>query len=716
MKKRVKVSNITCTNCAKTIELHFNKMENMNARVNVAASSVLFEYKDELYNEDFLYDELLSVGYYGIKDNEKDLKAKKKDKIDLLIAFVLSLPLLYTMFEHLGVSFIKVPALFMNGYFQWILTTIILFYSGRRFFVQTYHSIKARNLGMDSLVVIGTSSAYFYSVYLTIKHNGMSHNLFFETSAVIIFMVLLGNYFENRIKEKTSSTLTGLLSLGAKQAVVIRDNEEVLVNVEDIKVDEVIIVKGYDKIPLDGIIIEGSTYVDESMLTGESMPVTKNIGSKVIGSSMNLVETIKVRVTSIASETVLSKIIQTVEETALIKPKSQRVADKISSFFVPIVIVISLLVFFIWLVVLKDSISSAFAPAVAVLVVSCPCALGLATPTSISVSSGMSFKEGVLYKGGEFFEIANKITAIAFDKTGTLTVGKPEVTNFIGDKDFLDYTLSLEKHANHPIANAVLDYHDGKIYNVTNFETIIGYGIKGNINNDLVFVGSYKYILENNIENEFNNFEQYLLEGKTVFFTVVNNKAVNMIAVADELKESSFGLIKELKRRNITPYMITGDQEKTAKHIAGKLGIEHVYFEVLPHEKANIVREIREKEKIVAFVGDGINDAPALKMADVGFAIGTGADIALDSADVTLMKEDLFSVLYAIDLSKATLRNIYLNFFWAFIYNIVMIPLAAFKIFSPTIAGFGMAFSSLMVILNALSLKLWKFKIGEVEK
>lgn len=703
MRKTIKVSNITCTNCAKSIEEHFKTKEDITARVNVSASSVVFDYNEELYNEDYLYDELLDIGYYGIKTDEEQARAKRKDMIDLLIAFIFSLPLLYTMFEHLGMKFIKVPNLFMNGYFQMAMTIPVLFIAGRRFFVATYHSLKERNLGMDSLVVIGTVSAFIYSTYDTVFKN--MENLFFETSAVIIFMVLLGNYFENRIKERTSSTLTGLLNLGSKQATLLINNEEILTNIEDVKIGDIVVVKGYDKIPIDGVIVSGKTYVDESMLTGESMPVTKTVGDEVIGSSMNLVETIHIKVTKVGSDTVLSKIIQTVEETSLIKPKAQRIADKISSVFVPIVIVIATLVMLIYLLVLKEPFADSLMPAVAVLVVSCPCALGLATPTSISVSSGMAFKESILYKGGEFFETANKITAIAFDKTGTLTHGRPTITNYLGEKKYLKYTASLEKHSNHPIANAFDDYYDGEYLEVTNYETLIGYGIKGSINNEDVLVVSNGYLKENNIKHEFSEVNNYLKEGKTIFFTVINNEVVNMIAISDELKSSSYELIKKLKERNITPYMITGDEELTANYIANKLGIKHVYAKVLPHEKANIIKDIQKKEDFVAFVGDGINDAPALKMANISFAIGTGSDIAIDTADVTLMKNDLMSVIYAIDLSKATLNNIYLNFFWAFIYNIAMIPLAAFKIFSPTLAGIGMAFSSLMVVINALSLR-----------
>ena len=691
MRKTIKVDNITCTNCAQSIETHFKALEDVDAKVLVTSKRVIFTYDENKYSEDDLYRELSVIGYHGIKDDKEQLKVRRKDRIDLLIATLFSIPLLWTMFNHLGLHFVYVPNIFMNGYFQWVMATPVLFIAGRRFFIATYHSIKNKNLGMDSLVVIGTTSAYIYSIIETIRSNGETHLLFFEVTAVIIWMVLIGNYFENRIKEKTSATLTSLLSLGSKEATLLKNNKEVTVPIESVLVDDIVVVKSYEKIPVDGIIVSGKTYVDESMLTGESMPALKQVGS----------------------ETVLAKIIQTVEETSLIKPKAQRIADKIASVFVPVVILISLIVLISWLFIQDATLSQAISPAIAVLVVSCPCALGLATPTSISVSSGMAFKEGVLYKGGEFFEIANKITAIAFDKTGTLTNGKPVVTDYIGTQETLIYTASLEKHSNHPIASAITSYFKGEILSVEGFETLIGYGIKGYIENREVLVVSISYLNENQIKNPYLDYEQYQEQGKTVFFTVVDRVVVNMIAVSDELKESSYALIKDLKARGITPYMITGDQMKTALYIGGLLGIEQIYAGVLPHEKAEIVKKIQEKEKVVAFVGDGINDAPALKMADVGFAVGSGSDIAIDTADVTLMKNDLHSVLYAIDLSRATLHNIYLNFFWAFIYNIVLIPLAAFNTFSPTLAGFGMAFSSLMVILNALSLKLWKFKTKE---
>lgn len=715
MRKTIKVSNITCAQCAKSIESYFETLGDVDAKVLVTSKKVIFNYEEEKYDEQKLGDHLRIIGYYPIFNNEEQLKAKKKDLIDLILAMILSFPLLWTMFVHLGIN-VWVPEILMDGYVQWAITTPVLFYVGRRFFFSAYHQLKGKNLGMDVLVVIGTTAAYVYSIIetLTFEPHGshMMPELYFETTAVIILMVLIGNYFENRVKEKTSDALQSLISLGAKEARVRRDGKEMLVPLDQIKKGETIVVLANEKVPLDGIILSGESYLDEAMITGEPMPAFRKKGDKVIGSTMNTVNTLEIEVTAVGSDTVLSHIIQTVEDTALIKPKAQRIADKIAQLFVPVVVTISILTFVIWIFFVEGggSATVAFAPAIAVLVISCPCALGLATPTSVSVGSGIAFKEGILYKGGEFFEIANKISAVAFDKTGTLTKGHPELSAIIGDENTLNYAASLEKHSNHPIAKAITDAYDGDILDVKNFEVLLGKGIKGEIEGKVVYVGSKQLMKELNINIDTFNADMYLRQGKTVFFTAIDSKISHMLAVEDPIKPSAKGVIQELKRRGITPYMITGDQELTARYIANELGIEHLFYEVLPHEKAEKIKMIQEENKIVAFVGDGINDAPALKMADVGFAVGSGSDIAIDTSDVTLMHLDLGLVIKAIDLSLATLKNIYINFLWAFSYNIIMIPLAAIGLLNPSLAGIGMGFSSIMVVMNALSLKLFKFK------
>lgn len=715
MRKTIKVSNITCAQCAKSIESYFETLGDVDAKVLVTSKKVIFNYEEEKYDEQKLGDHLRIIGYYPIFNNEEQLKAKRKDLIDLILAMILSFPLLWTMFVHLGIN-VWVPEILMDGYVQWAITTPVLFYVGRRFFFSAYHQLKGKNLGMDVLVVIGTTAAYVYSIIetLTFEPHGshMMPELYFEITAVIILMVLIGNYFENRVKEKTSDALQSLISLGAKEARVRRDGKEMLVPLDQIKKGETIVVLANEKVPLDGIILSGESYLDEAMITGEPMPAFRKKGDKVIGSTMNTVNTLEIEVTAVGSDTVLSHIIQTVEDTALIKPKAQRIADKIAQLFVPVVVTISILTFVIWIFFVEGggSATVAFAPAIAVLVISCPCALGLATPTSVSVGSGIAFKEGILYKGGEFFEIANKISAVAFDKTGTLTKGHPELSAIIGDENTLNYAASLEKHSNHPIAKAITDAYDGDILDVKNFEVLLGKGIKGEIEGKVVYVGSKQLMKELNINIDTFDADMYLRQGKTVFFTAIDSKISHMLAVEDPIKPSAKGVIQELKRRGITPYMITGDQELTARYIANELGIEHLFYEVLPHEKAEKIKMIQAENKIVAFVGDGINDAPALKMADVGFAVGSGSDIAIDTSDVTLMHLDLGLVIKAIDLSLATLKNIYINFLWAFSYNIIMIPLAAIGLLNPSLAGIGMGFSSIMVVMNALSLKLFKFK------
>lgn len=711
-RKTLKVSNITCAQCAKSIESYFNELESIDAKVLVTSKKVIFNYDEQTYDTLSIADHLRIIGYHPVLTSEAQEKAKKREQIDLIITIILTLPLLWTMFAHLGFN-VFVPSILMNGWIQLAIATPILFYSGRHFFKQAYHQVKAKNLGMDALVVMGTSAAYIFSIYQTIIHRDSFHmmpDLYFETTAVIITMVLLGNYFESRVKEKTSDALQSLVRLGAKEARLFKNGETQMVPIDDIVPGDELIILANEKVPLDGVVIDGTSYIDESMLTGEPMPVSKNIDDKVVGSSMNIVNTIRIRVTAVGSDTILSKIIKTVEDTALIKPKAQRIADKIASLFVPIVVVISMITFLLWLIFSgTGNISSAFAPAVAVLVISCPCALGLATPTSISVGSGIAFKSGILYKGGEFFELANKIDAIAFDKTGTLTKGHPEVIEVIGDPSFLTYTASLESHSNHPIAKSIMDYYEGEYKDVKDFNVLVGLGLKGEIEEKTIHVGSKKLMMQIKAENTFDD-HTYVGKGYTIFYTAVDHQVVNMIVISDPLKPDALHMIEILKSRGITPYMITGDQEETARYIANQLNIDHIYYDVLPHEKAEIIQKIRQDKQVIAFVGDGINDAPALKMADVGFAVGSGSDIAIDTSDVTLMHTDLKLVIDAIDLSLATLKNIYLNFFWAFAYNIVMIPLAALGYLNPSLAGIGMGFSSIMVVLNALSLKLFKFK------
>ncbi|HBD74311.1 MAG TPA: heavy metal translocating P-type ATPase, partial [Acholeplasmataceae bacterium] len=702
----IKVSNITCVNCAQTITQYFDDLDDIKADVHVTSKRVTFTYDEEKYQTDDIIHHLSIIGYHAIMTSDDAKKQRKKDTFDLILGTILTLPLLYTMVHHLGLP-LDVPDFLMNGYVQWAISTPILFYVGRRFFYQTYHQIKSKNLGMDTLVVIGTTSAYILSIIETISNsNMMMANLYFETTAVIIWMVLIGHTFENRVKEKTSDELFTLMSLGAKEARVKTKDGLVMMPISQIKLHDIVVVLANEKIPVDGKIILGQTYIDEQMLTGESMPVVKSIGQDVYGATLNMMETIEVEVLKEGHETMLQSIINTVMETALIKPKIQRIADQIAKLFVPIVVLIALMTMMVWTIIDPNNVNEGIKATIAVLVISCPCALGLATPTSISVASGIAFKRGILYKGGAFFEQAQQLNAIAFDKTGTLTQGKPQVVHIEGD--VLSIAASLEYHANHPLAKAVMEAYNDTIIDATELDIVIGKGLTGKIDDKTYIIGSKSFLQSKNIDIQFDT-EVYHEEGKTVIYVANIATCLGYLVIEDTLKDDAIKLIEELKKRNITPVMITGDHQKTAASIAARLGIDTFYSEVLPQDKANIIQKLQEEGYRVAFVGDGMNDAPALTMAHVGFAVHSGHDVALDASDVTLMSAELKLVVDALDLSKATLNNIKLNFLWAFSYNMILIPVAALGLLDPTLAGIGMAFSSLMVVLNALGLKRFKF-------
>ena len=722
IKKSLRVDGMTCAMCARTIENTFNELEDIKAEVLVSANKVILTYDEARYTIESIAKIIKGLGYYPVlkDDINQNKKIKKSMNIELIIAIVLSIPLLLAMFSHIRFfDSIPIPNLFKNGIFQMIIAGIIQFGIGRRFYKGAFISIKKNSLGMDILVVLGTTSAYLYSMYLLYNQlfvlELMHPVYYFEVSALIITMVLVGNYIEHIAKEKTEDALVDLINLGAKEARVIIDGVETLVDIETVEIGTEIIVLANEKIPVDGEIIEGNSYIDESMITGESIPVYKTIKDKVIGSTMNLQEKLIIKATNLGEEALLSQIIASVEEASARKIPIQRTADKIASIFVPLVVVIALLNFLIHYIIIKDTFTYSFTTTIAILVISCPCALGLATPTSILVGNGLAAKNQILYKGGEFFEIANKIKAVAFDKTGTVTYGEFTVTDYIGDAKFLDFIYSVEKESTHPISKAVVKYAESKnakLLKITDFENIKGKGLKAKIDDQKIYIGNAKIIDDFEIDiNDFRvDYQKFLSQAKTVNFVIVNCKLVAVYALRDEIRETTKAVIKELKSRNIETHLITGDNKGVAKQIGKEIGIDSVYCEVLPNEKAEIIKEIQETGKITGFIGDGINDAPALKQADIGISMGSGTDIAINSSDLTLMNEDLGLVIEAIDLSKATLKNIYQNFLWAFSYNIIAIPLAATGRLSMALAGAAMAFSSIMVVLNALRLKKHKIK------
>ncbi len=722
MKKIIKVEGMTCAMCAKTIENSFKDNPYTTVKVNVSAGKVITEFDETKTSLNAIADTIKSVGYHPVlEENLKEsAKRAKQLKIELWISALLSAPLLYAMFGHLAwFSFVPVPALLMNGYFQLAIATIVQFGIGRHFFIAAYHGLKKKVLGMDILVVLGTSSAYFYSIYLLASdavNPRMHPEYFFEISALIVTMVLLGNFFEDKAKEKTTDALVGLLKLEAKEARKITDDEFEMVPLESIEVGDLVHVKATEKIPVDGFITEGNSSVDESMLTGESMPVDKKTGMPVIGATINQSAPLTIKVTRIGKDTMLSGIIASVEEASAEKLPIQRLADQISGYFVPIVMAIAVLNFFVQWAGLGLDFQVAFTRSVAILVISCPCALGLATPTSILVGNGKAAENHILYKGGDFFEIAPHISVVAFDKTGTLTQGKPVVKQFEGSEEALRLAASVEEASTHPLAQAVLDYANARnvlLDPVKDFAILPGQGVQATVQNARVILSSMAYVLRQNLANPFAKVsEAWMANAYTLNFVIKNDEIIGVFAFEDPLKETTPAVIAEMKKRGITPVMITGDHEKVAEKVAHDSGIDVFHASVLPQEKASWVKQY-QADAVVGFVGDGMNDAPALKTADIGFAMGYGTDVAIDSSDVTLMSHDLNKVLQAMDMSKATLRNIKQNFLWAFSYNIVAIPLAALGGLSMVVAAIAMGFSSIMVVLNALRLRF--VKLSEIE-
>lgn len=706
MRTTYKVPNISCATCAMTIESHFETF-NIDAKVNVGQQKVIFKTEDDVPQE-FLIKELKEIGFRPVITDEAEMKARKYEKFRLILATILVLPLAYTMFHHFGIEI--VPDLMLNGYFQLPFAALLQFYVGYRFYKNSYYQIKTKNLGMDVLIVLGTSVAFFYSLYLTVF--APTPHLFFETSGMLIWMVAIGEYLEHMSKARTTDTLRELMSLSVNEVRLLKGGVESIVSLEEVTVGDEIRVLAGERIALDGEIIEGTSYIDNSVITGEPVPKHYGFGDKVIGSTTNLTNTLIIKVQAVGTDTVLAKIIETVEETALIKPKFQRTVDTIAKYFVFAVVLLAIITFAIYQFILQKELATSLTVMIAILIVSCPCALGLATPTSIAVASGIAFKNKILYKGGEFFELSDKIDAIAFDKTGTLTKGELAVLTYAGDIKYLAYTKSLENHSNHPIGEAINRYQpEVGVLEIQNYQVIDGKGIKADINKDRVLVGSYSLFTGENIENPYQKeYEQYTKEGKIVVFTAVNEKLVNMVVLEDEIKEGIPELIEALQKKGITPYLITGDNENTANHLAKQLNITGVYAGVLPNEKALIIRELQEKHPVVAFVGDGINDAPALKQADVSFSVSNASDIASDTADVVLLEPNLEIVLMSMDLSKKTTINIKQNLWWAFMYNVVMIPLAVFNIASPLLAGSLHVVSSILVVLNALRLRFYKYK------
>lgn len=621
------------------------------------------------------------------------------------ISLIFSIPMLIGMI--LMPFGIMVPG---SEWIQFVLTTIVMAVAARPFVDSAWASFKKHHSNMDTLVAIGTATAYIYSIYAMITHQPV----FFESAAFVVTFVLLGQVFEERMRNNASNAIEKLVDLQAKDAEVMRNGQIVKVPLSEIVVGDVLRVKPGQKIAVDGEITEGSSTVDESMVTGESMPVAKNIGDKVIGSTMNSNGTFMFKAEKVGSDTMLSQIVELVKKAQNSHAPIQNLTDKVSEIFVPVVLSLSILTFLVWYVFLGATVANALIFAVSVVVIACPCALGLATPTALMVGTGRGAKMGILIKNGEVLEEVNDVKTVVFDKTGTITKGKPEVTDIVGDKrQVLSIAAALEESSEHPLATAILDKANSdkiEASTVSDFQAIEGKGVSATINGQQAFVGNDKLLNDIKIDSELN--EQMIRlqnEAKTVVFVGMDQTIIGLIAIQDAPKETSKSAIATLKARGLRTVMLTGDNKRVAQAIAQEVGIDEVIADVLPGDKADHVEALQKNGK-VAFVGDGINDAPALTMADVGIAMGSGTDIAIESGGIVLMKNDLRDVAKALELSRKTFNRIKLNLFWAFVYNVLGIPVAAGIFYaigltlSPELAGLAMAFSSLSVVTSSVLL------------
>lgn len=739
MKKEIyKISGMTCAACVRAIEKSVSKIDGItDVSVNLATEQMSVVYDKKMVNRNMIINSVENAGYKVVENITFDEDKLRKDeetkllKLKVIISFIFGIPLLYiAMGPMIGLpifDFIDPMNYPLRYSLLELFMAIPVIVVGNKFYAVGYKALINRSPNMDSLIAIGTTASFLFSLYsiFQIKNGDLSYvdKLYFETTAIIIALVMLGKYMESKSKGRASEAIEKLMGLSPKTALVVRNNEEVSILIDDVIVGDIVIVKPGEKIPIDGVIIEGSTYVDESMITGESMPVNKDIGDNVIGASINKSGYFKFKVTKTGSNTMLSQIIKLVEDAWGSKAPIAKLADIVSGYFVPIVIIIALISGTLWFIV-GESFTFSFTIFVSVLVIACPCALGLATPTAIMVGTGRAAEAGILFKNAESLELTHKIDTIVFDKTGTITEGRPIVTDIITRNVDETYLLKLaataEVGSEHPLGEAIkrkLDEVEAEYFSLSNFKSLPGFGVAATIDNKEVLLGNIKLMKENKIE--LYDFEDKANElskmGKTPVVLSANNELLGLIAIADVIKKTSNDAIKILNNMNIKTLMLTGDNANTASFIAKEVGISEVVSEVLPKDKAKVIKELQGKGGIVAMVGDGINDAPALASSNVGIAIGNGTDIAIESASVILMNNDLMGVVTAIKLGKATIKNIKQNLFWAFAYNTLGIPIAAGllhafngPLLNPIIAALAMSLSSVSVVGNALRLNKFR--------
>lgn len=741
----ISIGGMTCAACANRIEKGIGKLDGVvNANVNFATEKLTVQYNKKDITLSEIENAIAKIGYQVLENkintiDEDKIRKEKEIKtlwIKFIISAIFSVPLLYIAMVPM-ISFIRLP--FPGGLdpmqFPLIYALIELMLVipvigvGYKFYTVGFKSLIQRSPNMDSLIAIGTTAAVIYSMYNTyliaMGNFELVESLYYETAGIIITLILLGKSLESVSKGKTSEAIKKLMGLAPKTAIILNNGEEIEVPIDEVKLDDIVIVKPGTKLPVDGVIVDGYASIDESMLTGESMPVDKKINDSVYAASINMNGLIKLKTTKIGANTALAQIIKLVEEAQGSKAPIAKMADIVSGYFVPIVCFIAVIASILWFTFTNGDLEFALTIFISILVIACPCALGLATPTAIMVGTGKGAENGILIKSGEALETTYKINTIVFDKTGTITEGKPKVTDIIAisgikEEKLLQLAASAEKGSEHPLGQAIVNEAIAKkmqLLELNDFNVLTGFGIETNIDGQNVLVGNLKLMNKFNIliDELDDSFDELADEGKTPMYIAVDRELIGIIAVADVVKESSKKAIEKLHKMKIEVAMITGDNKKTANFIAEQVGIDVVLAEVLPQDKANEVKKLQAKNKKVAMVGDGINDAPALAQADIGIAIGNGTDVAIESADIVLMRSDLMDVPTTIELSKKTIRNIKENLFWAFGYNVIGIPVAAGILYlfggpllNPIFAAIAMSLSSVSVLTNALRLKRFK--------
>lgn len=711
------VKGMTCAACSARIERVLNKIEGVNANVNLAAESAHVTSSNPDITLEHIIQTIEKTGFQASElekvDPEQKSLEKEQEYRKLLIQFCIAALLTLPFFIEMLFMLTGYHLWHMPPFLQLLLASVVQFYAGAKFYKGAYKSLAGGGANMDVLVVLGTSAAYLLSLGVMVL--GLSGHVYFEASASVITLVLLGKLLELRAKAKTGFAIQKLLHLQPKTAFVEKEGKFQEVSIESLHVGDIFVVKAGEGIPTDGIVLEGHSVVDESMMTGESLPVLKAKGDKVVGATKNTDGMLKCQATKVGSDTFLASVVKLIEEAQGSKAPIQRLADRISGIFVPVVVSVAAITFIAWWM-LGTGFENALINAVAVLVIACPCALGLATPTAIMVGVGRGAGEGILIKNAEVLENIGKITAVVFDKTGTLTYGDVKVNAVVAhdnasQEEILTLCAALEEGSNHPLAKAIVTAAASSKQAMSDFHNYSGQGISGIIGGVLYYAGSLHFVAQMSGCDVSKKIRPYVEEGNSIVALGTKESILGYIVISDTLRESAKEAIAKLRERNIDVYMLTGDHEASAHAIAERLGISHVFAEVLPHQKADKIAELKAQNAFVCMVGDGINDAPALALSDVAVAMAQGSDIAIESADLILTKNDPMNVLHAIDLSRATMSKIKQNLFLAFVYNTLAIPLAFLGMLSPVVAGAAMAMSSVSVVSNSLLLRRWKIKL-----